>query len=88
MDTASPRLEPHQAFELRFPSLSCTGPALSFPCDAAGSVALDALSHRARNNYLLARALMGRDYGSPRVLEAAAADVRSGPVVGIQGVRA
>jgi len=53
------------AFELRFPSLSGTGRALSFPCDASGLVQMDSLSARARNNYLLARALMGRDYGWP-----------------------
>jgi hypothetical protein len=56
------------AFELRFPSLSGAGCALSFPCDASGSVHMDSLSERARNNYLLARALMGRDYGWPSVL--------------------
>ena len=55
------------AFELRFPSLSGTGRALSFPCDASGSVHMDSLSARALNNYLLARALMGRDYGWPSV---------------------
>ncbi|MBT2323652.1 hypothetical protein J7E62_14985 [Variovorax paradoxus] len=55
-------------FELRFPSLSGTGRALSFPCDSSGSVHMDSLSERARNNYLLARALMGRDYGWPSVL--------------------
>jgi hypothetical protein len=55
------------AFELRFPSLSGTGRALSFPCDASGSVHMDSLSERALNNYLLARALMGRDYGWPSV---------------------
>jgi hypothetical protein len=56
------------AFELRFPSLSGTGRALSFPCDASGSVQMDSLSERARNNYFLARALTGRDYGWPSVL--------------------
>ena len=55
------------AFELRFPSLSGTGRALSFPCDASGSVRMDSLSERALNNYLLARALMGREYGWPSV---------------------
>ncbi len=55
------------AFELRFPSLSGTGRALSFPCDASGSVQMDSLSASALNNYLLARALMGRDYGWPSV---------------------
>ena len=55
------------AFELRFASLSGTGRALSFPCDANGSVHMDSLSERALNNYLLARALMGREYGWPSV---------------------
>jgi hypothetical protein len=55
------------AFELRFPPLHGTGRALSFPCDASGSVQMDSLSERARNNYLLARALTGRDYGWPSV---------------------
>ncbi|SCK13804.1 hypothetical protein VAR608DRAFT_0824 [Variovorax sp. HW608] len=55
------------AFELRFPSLSGTGRDLSFPCDASGLVQMDRLSARALNNYLLARALLGRDYGWPSV---------------------
>ncbi|MDR6857506.1 hypothetical protein [Variovorax guangxiensis] len=55
------------AFELRFPSLSGTGRALSFPCDASGTVHMDGLSARALNNYLLARALTGREYGWPSV---------------------
>jgi hypothetical protein len=62
---------PHDAspqFELRFASLFGKGPSLCFPCDAEGSVILDALSDRARHNYLFARALMGRDYGAPHVL--------------------
>jgi hypothetical protein len=56
------------AFELRFPSLSGTGRALSFPCDSRGTVHMDSLSARALNNYLLARALTGREYGWPSVL--------------------
>ena len=55
------------AFELRFPSLSGTGRALSFPCDSSGKVHMDSLSARALNNYLLARALTGREYGWPIV---------------------
>ena len=39
--------------------------ALAFPCDAAGRVDLDALDERDRNEYLFARALMGRDYAFP-----------------------
>ena len=55
------------AFELRFPCLRGSGRDLSFPCDASGSVQMDMLSPRALNNYLLARALTGRDYGWPSV---------------------
>ncbi len=47
------------------------GRTLSFPCDAAGLVTLDDLSDSARDNYLLARALVGRDYQPPVVAEAA-----------------
>ena len=68
MHTAHHASAAPSAFELRFPSLSGMGPHLSFPCDASGSVHMDSLSERARNNYLLARALTGRDYGWPTVL--------------------
>lgn len=39
--------------------------SLAFPCDSAGRVDLDALDERRRNDYLFARALMGRDYAYP-----------------------
>ena len=55
------------AFEVRFASLFVEGRALAFPCDAAGRVDLDRLPRRARDNYLYARALVGRDYSSPRI---------------------
>ena len=54
-------------FELRFAPLSGTGRAFSFPCDAQGRVDLNALSDRARSNYLYARALTGRTFGWPVV---------------------
>jgi hypothetical protein len=54
--------------ELRFESLFHPGRALSFPCDTRGQVSLDALSDRARQNYLYARALMGREYATPAVV--------------------
>lgn len=56
------------AFELRFQSLYQLGRALVFPCDCDGHVDLDHCSERARNNYLFARAMMGREYGWPRVI--------------------
>ncbi len=54
--------------ELRFQSLFDPGRALVFPCDARGRVALDALSERARENYLYARATVGHEYSVPDVL--------------------
>ena len=56
------------SFELRFQSLFHEGRALSFPCDAAGHVDLDALSDRARNNYFYARSVIGREFEMPAVL--------------------
>jgi len=55
------------AFEIRFRSLFNEGRGLSFPCDAQGQVALDALSDRARDNYLYARAVMGMEVAWPDV---------------------
>ncbi len=53
--------------EIRFQSLFNEGRALAFPCDAEGRVELDALSSRARDNYLYARAVVGREYAHPCV---------------------
>ena len=61
MNTAS-------AFELRFQSLFDSGRGYAFPCDCAGCVDLDGLTDRARNNYLYARAMVGRELSVPRVL--------------------
>ena len=54
-------------YEIRFQSLFNEGRALSFPCDAEGHVVLDSLSDRARDNYLYARAVVGREYAFPVV---------------------
>lgn len=54
-------------FELRFRSLFNAGRGLAFPCDAQGHVDLDSLSESARENYLFARAVVGRDYATPQV---------------------
>ena len=56
-------------FELRFQSLFDQGRALVFPCDREGYVDLDAVSERARCNYLFARAMVGREYAVPFVDE-------------------
>jgi hypothetical protein len=54
-------------YEIRFRSLFQEGRGLSFPCDSEGRVQLDDLSDAARNNYLYARALVGREYATPAV---------------------
>ena len=62
---------PHSGFgrwELRFESLFKQGRALAFPCDERGRVELDALSERARHNYLYARAVVGREFATPAVV--------------------
>jgi hypothetical protein len=59
-------------FEVRFNSLFSPGRALAFPCDDRGRVDLDALSERARNNYLFARATVGREHAMPCICPLAA----------------
>ena len=54
-------------FELRFQSLFNSGRGYSFPCDPTGLVDLDQLSDGARNNYLYARAMVGRELAVPAV---------------------
>jgi hypothetical protein len=54
-------------FQLRFQSLFDPGRGYAFPCDAAGHVDLDALTETARNNYLYARAMIGREVATPAV---------------------
>lgn len=58
-----------QHYEVRFESLFDPGRAMSFPCDHEGHVDLDSLPARARNNYLFARAMVGKDYLPPHVLK-------------------
>ena len=60
------------AFEVRFTSLFKEGRAMVFPCDASGRVELDALPSRARDNYLFARAMIGKEYSVPKVFAPAA----------------
>ena len=55
------------AYELHFKSLFDEGRAYSFPCDVSGHVDMDSLSDRARNNYLYARAVVGREFSRPAV---------------------
>ncbi len=70
--TASNAMNPPQQhrYEIWFRSLYNEGRALTFPCDAQGHVEMDALSEKARINYLYARAVVGREYAVPSVREA------------------
>ncbi|MBL0427497.1 hypothetical protein [Ramlibacter alkalitolerans] len=54
-------------FVLHFRSLFHSGRGFEFPCDAGGQVDLDAMSERIRNNYLYARAMIGREVAWPSV---------------------
>jgi hypothetical protein len=67
-DATIHRIDP-QGFVLRFPSLFSDGRGFAFPCDAHGEVDLAALTPRARANYLAARGAVGRDFGTPAVVE-------------------
>lgn len=60
------------AFQLCFRSLFQSGRGFAFPCDASGRVDLDALTERARINYLYARAMVGRELSVPAVEPVAA----------------
>ena len=54
-------------FELRFQSLNESSRSFAFPCDPKGRVNMDQLSDRTRNNYLYARAMVGRELAMPAV---------------------
>lgn len=53
------------AYELRYQSLFNAGRSLCFPCDADGHVLLDLLTERAKQNYLYARMVVGREFSFP-----------------------
>jgi hypothetical protein len=54
-------------YVLCFRSLFDSGRGYAFPCDGKGAVNLDSLSERARNDYLYARAMVGRELDAPAV---------------------
>jgi hypothetical protein len=60
--------EGRSSFQLRFQSLFDARRAYAFPCDAVGHVDMDALGKRASNNYLYARAAIGREVSTPQVV--------------------
>ena len=55
------------AYQLSFHPLPGTGRHLAFPCDASGRVDLDGLARRHLNDYLYARAVIGREFVAPMV---------------------
>ena len=56
-----------RVFRLCFRSLFEPGRGYAFPCDCNGVVVLDDLSEEARNNYLYARAMVGRELTVPAI---------------------
>lgn len=56
------------SWELRFDPLFAGHRGYVFPCDALGHVDMDRLTERALQNYLYARAMMGRETAWPQVL--------------------
>jgi hypothetical protein len=67
MNTIANRVNKIGSFELRFQSLFNEGRGLAFPCDGLGEVDMDRLPDQARNNYLFARTLIGREFATPKV---------------------
>lgn len=54
-------------FVLLFRPLFQSGQAFAFACDPDGRVDMDGMSERTRNNYLYARAMIGRELDLPSV---------------------
>ncbi len=54
-------------WELRFDPLIAGHRGYVFPCSVEGNVDMDRLSERALQNYLYARAMMGRETAWPNV---------------------
>jgi hypothetical protein len=55
------------SFQLSFRSLFNSGRGFAFPCDERGDVDMCHMTDKARNNYLFARAMVGRDLCPPAV---------------------
>jgi hypothetical protein len=54
-------------YQLCFRSLFHSGRGFAFPCDPSGQVDMDQMSENARNNYLYARAMVGRELSAPAI---------------------
>jgi hypothetical protein len=67
------RTDHHRAVATHYLFFSGLFPAvrsLAFPCDPGGRVDMDEMSERARDNYLFARTVVGRDYDVPIIVAA------------------
>lgn len=64
---AAPSQAEPASFVLLFRSLFQSGQAFAFACDLHGHVDMDGMSERTRNNYLYARAMIGREVAFPSV---------------------
>jgi hypothetical protein len=60
-----------ERFQIRYESLFRPGTGMSFPCDRGGRVDIDTLSPRSRCNYLFARAMVGREFNHPAIVDGA-----------------
>jgi hypothetical protein len=56
-------------YEIQYQSLTDQNGLMRFPCDGQGHVDLNDLSPQAAENYLFARAMVGRDFALPAVVE-------------------
>jgi hypothetical protein len=56
-------------YEIQYQSLTDQQGRMCFPCDGQGHVDLDGLSPQAVENYLFVRAMVGRDFALPAVVE-------------------
>ena len=60
-------IHPAAEFEVSFEPLFDAQRRYTFACDYDGHVELDTASERIRNDYLFARAMVGRAYAPPTV---------------------
>jgi hypothetical protein len=63
--------ESGERFLVRYESLFRPGTGMSFPCDRRGRVDIDTLSPRGRCNYFFARAMVGREFHQPAIVDGA-----------------
>ena len=67
MNSTAPLVQSAATHELRFQSLFNEERGYAFPCDALGHVDMDALNCKALQNYLFARAVVGRELFLPQI---------------------